>query len=117
MYYIEGTIDAIDIFGNALRFSLLPSSGHLLSRDNGDKKVLFVDSDSYNATIVDPEKNVSGKEVVWFSKGEKQRDVLLTAKNNRNTVRVWCENLEMVSFIEFPIPPDKAYETNGVRVF
>ena len=117
MYYVEGTIDAIDIFNGKLRFSLLPSSGHLISRDNGDKKALFIDIDSSIATLVDLEKNVSGKEVVWFSEGEDLRDVLLMAKSNRNTIRVWCENFEMVSFIGFPIPPDKAYKVSGIRVF
>lgn len=117
MYYIEGTIDAIDIFNGKLRFSLLPSSGHLISRDNGDKKALFIDSDSSIATMVDPEKNANGKEIVWFSCNKELRDVLLSAKNNRNPVRVWCEDLKMVSFIGFPIPPDTAYKTSGVRVF
>ena len=117
MYYIEGTIDAIDIFDGTLRFSLLPSSGHLVSRDDGSKKALFMESSSPNATMVDTEKNANGKEIVWVSCDKELRDVLLPAKCNRNMIRVWCADLEMVSFIGFPIPPDKAYKTSGVRVF
>ena len=117
MYYLEGTIDAIDVFNGKIRFSLLPSSEHLVSRDNGNKEALLIDSNSTNATMVSLEKNASGKEIVWFSCDKELRDVLLSAKNSRNTVRVWCEDLEMVSFIGFPIPPGKAYKAGGIRVF
>lgn len=118
LHYIEGTIDAIDIFNGKLRFSLLPSSGHFMSRDDGDKKALFINSDSSNATIVDPEKNVSGKEVVWFSIGDDLRDVLLTAKNNRNTIRVWCAEPEKTErATNEPTPPCVTRKVEGLRVF
>lgn len=116
-YYIEGTIDAIDVFNGKLRFSLLPSCGHLLSRDDGDKIALFIDSNSSNAKMVDPEKNANGKSIVWFSLDKELSDVLLSEKNNRNTIRVWCDGFEMVSFIGFPIPPNNAYKASGIRVF
>ncbi|MBR1609516.1 MAG: hypothetical protein IJ678_07890 [Kiritimatiellae bacterium] len=117
MYYIEGTIDAIDLFNDTIRFSLLPASGHLLLCDDGSKKALFIESCSSNATMVESKKNANGKEIVWFSADKDLCGVLLSAKNNRNLVRLWCKNLETVSFGGFPIPPGTAYKAEGIRVF
>lgn len=118
MYYIEGTIDAIDVFNGKLRFSLLPSSGHLLSRDDGDKKALFIDGNLHNAILIDHDKNVNGKEVVWFSFDKELRDVLLSAKNNRNTIRVWCPNPEKTELAtNEPTPPCVTRKAEGIRVF
>ena len=69
MYYIEGTIDAIEISGanfGRLRFSLIPASERILSRDGGKKMALFTDRSSPSALLVETGKNAAGKEVLWF---------------------------------------------------
>lgn len=118
MYYIEGTIDAIDIFNGKFRFSLLPSNGHLVSRDNCDKEALFIDNNSSNAIIVAPDKNVNGKEVVWFSIKKCLLHFLMSAKSNRNTIRVWCAEPEKTEpTTNDPTPPCVTRKADGIRVF
>lgn len=117
-YSIEGTIDALDLFDDTLRFSLLPSNGCLVSCDDGNKKVLFIDSNLHNAILIDHDKNVNGKEIVWFSFNKELRDVFLSAKNNRSTIRVWCEDLEKKdSGTKVQASPIRMMKAEGVRVF
>lgn len=121
MYYIEGTIDALEICGansDRIRFSLIPASERILSRDGGKKKALFTDSTSSAALLVEPDKNATGREVLWFHAKTCLGNIILSAKNNRNTIWVWCDNPEKaVSGGKEPIPPISAIEAQGIRVF
>lgn len=121
MYYIEGTIDALEISGansERIRFSLTPASERILSRDGGKKMALFTESSSSVALLVEPDKNATGREVLWFHAEEHLCNILLSAKNNRNTVWVWCDNPEKPELDEQkPFPPISTIEAKGIRVF
>lgn len=109
-YYIDGTIDSITIGTGAasIEFSFLPSSDFLKTVADGinvKKKALFIKSETPDmAYLRDVTKNESERDIIKFSI-EAETDsslncLLLEAKNNRNTVRV---------FIGRP-PSDKASE-------
>ena len=121
MHYIEGTIDALEISGanpGRIRFSVIPASERILSRDGGKKTALFTDSSSSEALLVESSKNASGKEVLWFHAKEHLCSILLSAKNNRNTIWVWCDNPEAPKLDDQePIPPISTIEAKGIRVF
>lgn len=121
MYYIEGTIDALEISGansERIRFSLIPASERILSRDGGKKMALFTDSSSPSAIMLDSDKNAAGKEIVWFHAEKPLCNIILSAKNNRNTVWVWCDNPEKPELDEKePFPPISTTEAKGFRVF
>lgn len=118
MYYIEGTIDAIDVFGSSIRFSLLPSNAHLMSRDEGKKTVLFVGCSTTDAITTEPKKNATGKEIVWFSADENLLSILLSAKTNRNTIRVWFEPTKTVDILlASPMSICSAIKAEGIRIF
>ena len=118
MYYIEGTIDAIDVFGTCIRFSLLPSNAHLLSIDEGEKKALFVSCALNDAKLIEPKKNATGKGIVWFSVDANLLNVLLSAKNNRCSIRVCCASTETIELLASePTPVCAAIKAEGIRVF
>ena len=121
MYYIEGIIEAIEICGanpGRIRFSLIPASERILSRDVGKQKALFTDSSSPSAVMVDPDKNATGKEIVWFQADSYLLNPLLSAKNNRDTIWVWCEKPENAEPDDKePIPPQFTRKADGIRVF
>ena len=121
MYYIEGTVDALEISGNApgrIRFSLIPASERIISRDEGKKMALFTDSASSAALLVEVGKNAAGREVLWFHAEEHLCNILLSAKNTRNTIRTWCENPENTDpGDKEPIPPISTLKAEGIRVF
>lgn len=120
-YYIEGTIDALEMSGanpGRIRFSLIPASEHILSRDGGKQKALFTDSSSPSAVMVDPDKNAAGKDVLWFHAEGHLCNIVLSAKNNRNTIWVWCDNPEAPKLEDQePIPPISTIKAEGIRVF
>lgn len=121
MYYIEGIIEAIEICGanpGRIRFSLIPASERILSRDGGKKMALFTESSSSAALLVEPDKNATGREVLWFHAEEHLCNILLSAKNNRNTIWVWCEKPENAEPDDKePIPPQFTRKAEGIRVF
>lgn len=98
MYYIEGTIDAIELtVGNSktLHFTLLPSPEFLKTVLNEAKKVLFIDKSGETALFADAKKNDNEKEVFGFAYANADcsfKCLLLEAKNNRNTVRVFVKS-------------------------
>lgn len=104
-YYIDGTIDSIElaIGGNPpLKFSLLPSEEFLKTVAEGKKRALFVEDvatdkekDSSGAVLKKAEVNESGKDILNFSVSKSKDTVkclLLEAKNNRNTIRVFVQS-------------------------
>lgn len=119
-YYIDGTIDSIELAmdGNA-HFTLLPSAEFLKTMAEGKKKALFIEksktvptqgegSDKQTdeqqkldekqpipALLVNVSKNESGKEILKFIMPKTCtifRWLLLEAKNNRSTVRVLAKS-------------------------
>ena len=98
-YYIDGTIDSIELStdGNA-HFTRLPSAEFLKTMAEGKKKALFIEKDNTSfALLIDIEKNDNGKEIRKFVMPKTCtifKGLLLEAKNNRNTVRVFVQSLE-----------------------
>lgn len=109
MYYIEGTIDAIEFNDNMVHFSVSPSSAFLVEIDGDKKMALFIEDKceikacdnvgknpqeeqkSCEAKLVNPTKNKAGKEALWFhlsSIHSCNSSILFDAKNNRSTIRV-----------------------------
>ena len=92
MFYIEGTIDAIQFDSKTIRISILPSAEFLVKLDHGIKKALFIEeTKGLTAVLIFPEKNSNGKEIVSFSIAEPKANcdlLLLGAKNNRNVLRM-----------------------------
>lgn len=116
-YYIEGTIDAIEIFAGSLRFSLLPSSEFLQVLDDGSKKALLLDASAETGRLVKPAKNAIGKECLWFSIRRCLLHFLMSANNNHNTIRVWCGEGDTQQFLAAPPSPDTSISAEGIRVF
>ena len=118
-YYIDGTIDSIKIAtsANTIEFSLLPSSEFLKTVAEGGKMAVFIGrddtkgkDDSLPAILVKTTKNENGKEKLDFEVSGVDsafKCLLLEAKNNRNTIRVFTqatgENPEKQK-ITFPAP-------------
>ncbi len=100
MYYIEGTIDFIDLDA-IVSFALIPSSPFIISVGT-EKRILFIKgaSSSVAKLISFVEKNGNGNEIVKFevssSIGKSKIDggILLTAKNNRNLIRVYSDDIK-----------------------
>ena len=100
MYYIEGTIDFIDLDA-IVSFTLIPSSPFIISVGT-EKRILFIKgaSSSVAKLISFVEKNGNGNEIVKFevssSIGKSKIDggILLTAKNNRNLIRVYSDGIK-----------------------
>ena len=98
MYYIEGTIDAIELtVGNekTLQFTLLPSTEFLQTMKDGAKKALFIDKSGKLAQFAETMKNAHEKDVREFNSQNADcslKCLLLEAKNNRNTVRVFAKS-------------------------
>ena len=119
-YYIDGTIDSIELAmdGNA-HFTLLPSAEFLKTVAEGKKKAFFIkesktvptqgegsdkqtdeqqkldEQQPIPALLVNVSKNESGKEICKFIMPKTCtifRGLLLEAKNNRNTVRVFAQS-------------------------
>ncbi len=103
MYYIEGTLDVIELEAPGLKlkqFSLLPSSEYLLAMPDGEKKALFIEfadkqiwvADKKQACLIGTSKNSGGKQVVVFkssSSGDSAlSSLLIQAKRDRVTIRV-----------------------------
>ena len=104
-YYIDGTIDSIEIAigGNKpLRFSLIPSAEFVKTVAEGKKRAIFVEDvgkdkekDPHGAVLKKAETNESGKDILHFDVSQKKDAVkclLLAAKNNRNTIRVFVQS-------------------------
>lgn len=91
MYYIEGTIDAIEIAMDnkqPLHFLLNPSTEFLKTVGDGTKKALFIGEKYDSALLEGVVKNEKGTEALKFEISSADCTLLLEAKNNRNTVRV-----------------------------
>ena len=109
-YYIDGTIDLIGISSDnkTVRFSLLPSSEFLKTIAQGEKRALFIRNDDGASKQDDDKdtkpilallakvfKNEAGKEVLNFTMANSDcslKCLLLEAKNNRNTIRVFAQS-------------------------
>ena len=100
-YYIDGTIESIEITTaekQPLQFSVIPSSDCLKTVAEGEIKALFIMNadkmkESWPAILEKVSKNESGKEKLDFTTNcvdSALKCLLLEAKNNRNTVRVFA---------------------------
>ena len=79
---------------------------------------LFTDSSSPSALLVETGKNAAGKEVLWFHAEPPLGNIIFSAKNNRNTVWVWCDKPEAPDLdAKEPIPPISTINAEGIRVF
>ena len=107
-YYIDGTIDSIKIGTGAasIEFSLLPSSEFLKTVAEGKKKALFISEHADSAYLQKVEKNESDKEVCNFklsqNRDSSRKCLLLEAKNNRNTIRVFVKEKADKTGIDLP---------------
>lgn len=103
-YYIDGTIDSIElaIGGNPpLKFSLLPSEEFLKTVAEGKKRALFVEDVAtdkeidLSGAVLKKAEVKRGKDILNFSVSKSKDTVkclLLEAKNNRNTIRVFVQS-------------------------
>lgn len=119
-YYIDGTIDSIDLaMDSDEHFTLLPSAEFLKTMAEGKKKALFIgeskpvpiqgevsgkqadeqqkldEQQPIPALLVNVSKNEGGNEILSFKMPKTCtifRGLLLEAKNNRNTVRVFAQS-------------------------
>lgn len=100
-YYIDGTIDSIEIGEEkAVRFTLLPSTEFLKTVAEGEKKALLIEKSGKTALISDPTKNENEKEVLKFKISNTDcslKCLLLEAKNSRNTIRVFVASKAKLS--------------------
>ena len=121
MYYIDGTVDSIEIAMNDnlhLHFTLLPSSEFLKTVEEGKQKALFIGQteeekkakqpdekktkevdNPIQALLVDMVENASGRGTLRFLLPPMNAifcGLLLEAKNNRNIIRVLAKSKEQM---------------------
>lgn len=115
-YYIDGTIDSIElaIGGNPpLKFSLLPSAEFLKTVAGGKKRALFIGNgntteEALPAILAKVSQNENGKEKLDFTMEDKDlalKCLLLEAKKNRNTIRVFVQSTGRKSKKAEPVFP------------
>lgn len=116
MYYIEGTLDVIELEAPDLKlkqFSLLPSAEYLLAMPDGEKKALFIEfADKQQACLIKTSDNTGGKKVVVFRAitpcDAALSSLLIQAKRDRATIRVCVrsEKNEQANAVPYPSVED-----------
>ena len=107
-YYIDGTIDSIKIGTGTgpISFSLIPSPEFLKTVCENKKKALFISEQADSAYLQKVEKNESNKDICNFTLSQNRDSsrtcLLLEAKNNRNTIRVFVQEKADKTGVDLP---------------